>query len=156
MGDGDEAPGLRHGCRAQGALLHRNHRGPTVNIRNAIATLGIVLVPAAASAQCGLTQYEVPGIVVDRDGAPVPTATVEAEWEEKATGFATTRSQSGPDGRFLLTVQFDAYSGQTFTGSPKCEAKLEEITLRVAKSDVGQREIEVELADSKEITVELR
>ena len=126
-----------------------------MNVGHALIALAL-LTPALASAECSLTQYDVPGIVVDRDGAPVPTATVEAEWEEKATGFATTRGESGPDGRFLLTVQFDAYSGKTIGGSPKCEAKLEEITLRVAKNDVGRRELEVELAKNADVTVELR
>jgi hypothetical protein len=123
--------------------------------RNLFAAAAALLAPAAM-AQCELTQYEISGIVVDRDGTPVPTATVEAEWQEKSTGFATTKSETGPDGRFLLTVQFDAYSGQTFTGAPKCEAKLEEVKLRVAKNDVGRREIEVDLGETKEVTVELR
>ena len=87
---------------------------------------------AQAPSQCPLTEYALTGTVVAADDVPVAGARISAQWEEgPGGGLATTRARSAPDGRFALKVQFDTYSGQTFSGSQKCEATLEAVQVQV-------------------------
>lgn len=95
---------------------------------------------AQAPSQCALTEYIVTGTVVAAGDVPVAGARLTAQWEEgPGGGLATTRARSGPDGRFTVNVQFDTYSGQTFSGKQKCEAVLESVVLQVAAE--GYREL---------------
>ena len=108
----------------------------------ALAALAITFatpLAAQAPAQCPLTEYSVTGTVVGANDVPIPGARLTAQWEEGAGALAKTRARTAPDGRFALKVQFDTYSGQTFSGARKCEAELESVQVQVAAD--GYREI---------------
>ena len=105
--------------------------------------------PAAAQteSQCPVTEYAVGGSIVGGEDVPVAGARVSTEWEERAAGIATTRSTSGPDGQFALRIQFNTYSGQTFSGKQKCEAVLEEVQLQVTAEGYQDAERTIPLGD---------
>lgn len=114
------------------------------------------LATPVADAACPLREYVVPGVITGPAG-PVAGATVEAEWEEKSIGTASTRTTSGADGRFVLTIQFDTYSGRTFGGTDKCESALDEAQVRVSAPgfDGAQRAIDLG-GEIDELAIELR
>ena len=97
-----------------------------------LCLIALAAAPAAQSA-CPFVEHTVTGTVV-ADGEPVVGAMVEAEWEEKQAGIATTRAKTDEVGRYVLTITFDPYSSRSFGGDERCESKLEEVLVRV-KSD---------------------
>lgn len=96
-----------------------------------ISLLGATLAGRAGAA-CPLEEVELVGFVRDGDGAAITGAAVEASWEEKAAGTVSTRRETVADGSFLLKVAYDTYSGKTFTGKDKCEARVDTATLVVS------------------------
>lgn len=91
--------------------------------------LALATAPAAQAA-CPFVEHTVTGTVI-ADEAPVAGAIVEAEWEEKQAGIASTRAVSDEVGRYELTITFDTYSSRSFGGKESCDAKLDEVLVRV-------------------------
>ncbi len=99
-------------------------------IRFALGLAFAFAASSAAHAACPFVEHTVTGTVV-ADDSPVVGATVEAEWEEKQAGIASTRAKTDEVGRYVLTITFDPYSSRSFGGRESCEAKLEEVIVRV-------------------------
>lgn len=111
----------------------RRKRGKSQMSRNRFPLILMLFMAPAAHAACDFVEHTVTGTVV-ADGEPVVGALVEAEWEEKQAGIATTRAKTDEVGRYLLTITFDPYSSRSFGGDERCDSKLEEVLVRV-KSD---------------------
>ena len=122
-----------------------------------LVTAALLAASGAATAACDLQEYSLTGTAATRDGAPVPGAVVEATWDEKLSGGASTRTKSGADGRFTLTIQFDPYSGRSIGGDDRCDAKLGDVRVKARAGDgLEARERRVELAEATELAIELR
>jgi hypothetical protein len=91
----------------------------------------------SVGAACTLKEYTVTGTALGADGSPVAGALVEATWEEKQAGIASTRTRSAADGRFTLTIQFDPYSSRSFGGKERCDAELAQVRVR-ARAEGGR------------------
>ncbi len=102
--------------------------------RIAIGVLLWGLGIAGARAACDLIEYNLEGVVVDDQDAPVVNAAIEARWEERANGTMSNRRESDATGHFTVKVAFDPYSGRTFGGKDKCETVLERILLVVQRN----------------------
>ena len=128
-------------------------------------TMKTVLVCAAllaasggASAACNLQEYMVTGIVTT-GSAPVAGAVIEASWDEKQSGGASTRTKSTPDGRFTLTIVFDPYSGRSIGGDDRCDSKLAEVRVSARAAgglEAKPRAVKMGGQAPPEITIEMR
>ena len=98
--------------------------------RKCFLSILVVLAAPAAQAACPFVEHTVTGTVV-ADGQPVVGALVEAEWQEKQAGVASTRAKTDEVGRYELTITFDPYSSRSFGGKERCDAKLEDVLVRV-------------------------
>ena len=100
-----------------------------------VAMLAALVMAGTAQAACPLQDLIVTGSVVAAgDGAAIAGASVEAAWDERATGRMQLTRESATDGSFSLRIAFDTYSGRTFGGRELCEAQLETIELSVTRS----------------------
>ena len=118
----------------------------------------LLAASGSANAACSLQEWMVTGIVTT-GSAPVAGAVIEASWDEKQSGGASTRTKSAPDGRFTLTIVYDPYSGRSIGGDDRCDSKLAEV--RVSARAAGGLEAKpksVKMGGNvpPEITIELR
>lgn len=123
----------------------------------AVFALAAMVCGGSAFSACPLKEYTVTGTALGADGSPVAGATVEAEWDEKQAGVAQTRTKSGADGRFTLTIQFDTYTSKSFGGTERCDAELAEVRVKArAQGGLDSRQRAVALsAEPPDIALEL-
>ena len=118
----------------------------------------LLAAAGSANAACNLQEHMVTGIVTT-GSAPVPGAVVEASWDEKQSGGASTRTKSAPDGRFTLTIVFDPYSGRSIGGDDRCDSKLGEVRVSARAAgglEAKPRPVKMGGDTPPEITVEMK
>jgi hypothetical protein len=100
--------------------------------RAVAVAIAALLVVGAVRAACPLDVVDVAGVVVAAsDATPLPAASLEAGWDERAAGRMTISREAGADGAFSLRIAFDTYSGRTLAGRDVCDARLADLDLRV-------------------------
>ena len=116
----------------------------------------LLLAAPAAESACPFVEHTVTGTVVAND-VPVAGALVEAEWVEKSAGIASTRAKSDEVGRYVLTITFDPYSSRSFGGKEKCDAKLDDVLVRVRADGRKPYERRVAIkAEAEDVNLALR
>jgi hypothetical protein len=110
--------------------------------------LALAAAPAAQAA-CPFVEHTVTGTVVAND-APVAGAIVEATWQEKQAGTASTRAKTDEVGRYVLTITFDPFSSRSFGGKEKCEARLDAVVVSVRAAGRDPYERRVPIKDAPE------
>ena len=127
-------------------------------MKTVLVCAAMLAASGSASAACNLREYMVTGVAVNGK-TPVAGAVIEAAWDEKQSGGASTRTKSGADGRFTLTIVFDPYSGRSIGGTDRCDAPLAQVRIKArAANGLEARERAVKMGGEgpPEITVELR
>jgi hypothetical protein len=131
---------------------------PAARAPRPLAALALGLAACGARAACPLDETSLEGVVVSAaDGEPVAGATLTAGWDERAAGRMSLVRESAADGRFLLRIAFDTYSGRTFTGRDVCDGRLERLDLRVEAEGFAAAERSLPRAELAEpLRIELR
>jgi hypothetical protein len=94
-----------------------------------------VALTHAAQAACPLDERALVVRVADADDRPLAGASVEASWRERdGTQDMRITRETDATGQARLMIQFDPYSGRSFGGKERCEAKLARVALRVRKT----------------------
>ena len=110
--------------------------------------LALAAAPASQAA-CPFVEHTVKGTVVAND-APVAGAVVEATWQERRAGTASTRATTDEVGRYVLTITFDPFSSRSFGGKEKCDARLADVVVSVKAAGRDPYERRVPIRDEPE------
>ena len=127
-------------------------------MKTVLVCAALLAASGSANAACNLREYMITGLATSGD-APVANAVIEASWDEKQSGGASTRTKSGADGRFTLTIVFDPYSGRSIGGNDRCDSPIGDVRVKArAANGLEARERAVKMGGEAppEITVELR
>jgi hypothetical protein len=127
-------------------------------MKTVLVCAALLAASGSASAACNLQEHMITGIVTTGT-APVANAVIEANWDEKQSGGASTRTKSQPDGRFTLTIVFDPYSGRSIGGDDRCDSKLTQVRVSARAAgglDANERVVKMGGQLPPEITIELK
>lgn len=98
-----------------------------------------------ASAACVLSENVLSVRVANAEEQPVAGASIEAVWQERdGTQDMQLTRDTDAAGQARLVIQFDPYSGRSFGGRERCEAKLERVSLRVRKDGYADARMTLE------------
>ena len=123
-------------------------------LRAALAC-SLMVLAAAAHAECALTETALTGTVVDRKGEPVADAVVEGTWDERDAPGVKSRAKSDATGAFTLPIHYSTYSGRGFGGGEKCDFTLTRVQVTARKDDASDTR-RVRLDDDKPLTLEVK
>ena len=115
------------------------------------AILLLLSISPLALGSCVVKNYRISGTVKDREGFPVAGAIVGASWIENFEAAAPALATTDAEGKFVLKVRFNTFTGTSEHGGDTCRGKLHAITVTACAGNVPGYSRRLEVSESQHI-----